>query len=81
MIFECSCQGNGGTTHAARFQDATYGVGQRVHTPMMADDMFRCTICGAEHKKPGKTLSKREEKALREEKKAKAKDEQERRRR
>lgn len=48
---------------------------------MMADDMFRCTICGAEHKKPGKTLSKREEKALREEKKAKAKDEQERRRR
>lgn len=74
MILPCQCSGHNSVKQAATYQDATYGVGQRVHTPTMKEDIFRCTVCLAEHKKPGKTLSKKEMKALKEEEKAKAKE-------
>jgi hypothetical protein len=66
VILACTCIGNEGVLHAAQFQDMTYGIGQRAHNPTTKEDMYRCTVCGSEHKKPGKTLSKKELKAAKE---------------
>lgn len=51
VIKPCTCTGEG----AAKYQDETYGQGNRVHTPInknrsdrAAGPQYRCTVCGQE---------------------------------
>lgn len=51
MILPCTCTiGPNGIKMAVEYQDAAYGQGNRVHTPMVKKDppYFRCTICRTE---------------------------------
>jgi hypothetical protein len=53
-ILKCSCTGFLGNSLAANFQDATYGKGMRVHTPVRKEPLgthWRCTICRTERTK------------------------------
>ena len=34
--------------YATKFQDRTYGVGNRIHTVSFDGKKFRCTVCGNE---------------------------------
>ncbi len=58
MVLGCSCQGYMGSTVGAKWQDSMYGENQRVHTPMVKENMYRCTVCMVERAAPSKKSKK-----------------------
>ena len=53
MILNCGCLSDTrGNTKGAAYQDAHYGTGKRVGTPLVKDNKHnkeaRCTVCGKE---------------------------------
>lgn len=65
MLMRCGCKSAAnGIKIGAEQQDAMYGEGIRVHTPMAKKEppYFRCTVCGTERSKPGASEKKSEAK-------------------
>ncbi len=54
-LIKCSCDGFLGNRAAAKFQDAAYGAGVRVHNKTAKSDaaVFRCSVCRAERGQSG----------------------------
>jgi hypothetical protein len=73
-VLECDCRGYLGSIAGATYQDETYGKGKRVHNPTVKEETVRCTVCLNERKKPGKALTKKELKALKDAEKAEKKE-------
>jgi hypothetical protein len=69
-ILDCNCKGYLSSVVGANYQDETYGEGKRAHNPTAKEETVRCTVCGNERKKPGKQLTKKELKALKDAEKA-----------
>ena len=58
MILSCDCNGHPQYgTAGARFQDALYGAGRRVHTSLFKEPGGHCTVCGT-HNKPAQKAKK-----------------------
>lgn len=73
-ILECDCRGHLSSITGANYQDETYGKNMRVHNPTAKEETVRCSVCNNERKKPGKQLSKKELKALKDAEKAEKKE-------